>query len=116
MMNAFTFCIFRASGTPMTQLICTSSWASKMFSQLGGVDVVPAGDDHALDALLEVDEAVLVHVPQVAGMDPGQAVLMGLEGLGRLLRVVEIALHHRGSGQTDLPLLAVGQLLLGCRA
>ena len=81
--------------------------------QLGGIHVVAVGDDHALDALAEVDEALLVHHAQVAGMDPGQSVGVGLLGLGRLLGVVDILQHHGGAGQADLALLAVGDLLLG---
>ena len=46
-------------------------------------------------------------------MDPGQAVGVGLLGLGRLLGVVDILQHHGGAGQADLALLAVGDLLLG---
>ena len=45
-------------------------------------------------------------------MDPGKTVLMGLEGLSRFLRVVEIAHHHRRPRQADLALGAVGNLLL----
>ena len=37
---------------------------------------------------------------------------MGLEGLRRFLRVVEIAHHHRRPRQADLALGAVGNLLL----
>ena len=70
----------------MTQLICTILVAVQDVLQLGGIDVVAVGDDHALDALAEVDEAVVVHHAQVAGVDPGQAVGVGLQGLGRLLR------------------------------
>ena len=41
MMKALTFWIFSSSGTPMTQLICTSSWASKMFSSWEGYTLYP---------------------------------------------------------------------------
>ena len=81
--------------------------------QLGGIDIVAAGDDHALDALLEVDKAVLVHGAQIPGVDPGQAVGVALEGLRRLLRVVEVAQHHRGAATgRSRPSCAVGHLLL----
>ena len=80
--------------------------------QLGGIDVVTVGDDHALDALTEVDKALLVHHAQVAGVDPGEAVGVGLLGLGRLLRMVDVLQHHGGAGQADLALLTVGDLLL----
>ena len=36
--------------------------------QLAGIDVIAGGDDHALDALGEVDKAVLVHLAKVAGV------------------------------------------------
>ena len=84
--------------------------------QLGGIDVVAAGDDHALDALLEVDEAVVVHGAQVSGVDPGETVGVNLQGLGRLLGVVHVAQHHRGAAEADLAVLTVGHLLLGAGA
>ena len=81
--------------------------------ELRGIDVVAGGDDHALDALAEVDEAVLVHRAQVAGVQPDAAVGMLAQGHGRLLGVVYIAEHHRGAGKDDLALLAVGHLVGG---
>ena len=80
--------------------------------QLSRVYVVSAGYDHAFDALPEIDEAVAVHDTEVSGMHPGQSVGMGLQGIRRLLRVIQIALHHRGTGQTDLTLLTIGNFLL----
>ena len=48
---------------------------------LGGGDVLPAGDDHVLLAVLDVEEAVLVEPADVAGPEP--AVDEGaLRGLG----------------------------------
>ena len=84
-----------------------------MFSSWEGVDVVPAGDNHALEALLEVDEPIVVHGAKVPCVDPGQAVGVLLEDLGVLLLVAEIADHHRGAAEADLAGLAVGDLLLG---
>ena len=59
--------------------------------QLAGIDVVAGGDDHALDALGEVDEAVFVHLAEVAGVQPDAAVLMAAEGVVRFLGVIDIA-------------------------
>src|SRR5581483_7371339 len=58
---------------------------------LPGVDVLPAPDDHVLDAADDVDVAVLVHGGQVAGVHPARPV----DGLGGALRVVPVAGHHR---------------------
>ena len=81
--------------------------------QLAGVDVVARGDDHALDALAEVDEAVAVHGAQVAGVEPDPPVRVAAEGLGGLLRVVDVAHHDRGTGDADLALDVGLQLFLG---
>ena len=43
---------------------------------LGGIDVLAAGDDHVLDPVDDIDEAVLVHIAAVAGVQP--AVAQGL--------------------------------------
>ena len=80
---------------------------------LGGIDVVAAGDDHALDALAEVDVAVLVHHAQVAGVHPGEAVGVLAQGVRGLLGMVDVLHHHRGARQADLALLTVGHLDLG---
>ncbi len=44
--------------------------------QLAGIDVVAGRDDHALDALREVDEAVLIHLAEVARMQPDASVVV----------------------------------------
>ena len=115
MTKAFTFCIFSGSGTPMTQLICTSSWASRHVLQLRGVDVVAAGDDHALDA------AAGSRRSRPASIEPRSPVwtqvrpsAWALEGLSRLLGVVEVAQHHRRAGQADLALAARREPPPGC--
>ena len=56
---------------------------------------------------------LIVHDTQVAGIDPGEAVIVLAEGLGRLVGVVHVLLHDGGACQQDLALLAVGQLLVG---
>ena len=81
--------------------------------QLGGVDVVAGGDDHPLDALAEIDEAVLVHVAQVAGVQPDAAVEMAAQGGGGFLGVIHVAHHHGGAGDADFALGVGGDLLLG---
>ncbi|MCZ7643326.1 MAG: hypothetical protein M5U33_12445 [Pseudorhodoplanes sp.] len=40
---------------------------------LGGIDVLAAGHDHVLDAVLDENEAVLVYVAGVARMEPAVA-------------------------------------------
>ena len=83
--------------------------------QLTGIDVVTRGDDHPLGSALEINEALLVHGAQIAGIDPGQPIGVGLEGMGGLLRVLHVFLHHSGPGQKDFTFLAVGQLLIRSR-
>ena len=80
--------------------------------QLAGINIVPAGNDHTLDALLEIDKPVVVHIAQVAGVYPHPPIGVGLQGLRRLLGVSHIFHHHGRAGNADLTLLAVGQALL----
>ena len=81
--------------------------------QLGGIDVVAVGYDHALDALMKVHKALGVHMAQIAGVKPGVAVGQLPEGLRRLLRQLEIAQHDRGPLEDDLPLGIRGKQLRG---
>ena len=80
--------------------------------QLRGVDVVAGGDDHPLDALAEIDKAILVHVAQVAGVKPDAAVVMAAQGVGSFLGVVHVAHHDGGTGDADFA-LGVGRDFLG---
>src|ERR1700726_3771877 len=64
---------------------------------LGGIDVPAAADDHVLDAVDDVDEAVLIHASGIAGMDPAVA-----QRRRRLLGLVPIAQHGVGAAHTDL--------------
>jgi hypothetical protein len=57
---------------------------------LARVDVLPASDDHVLDAADDLDVAVLAHHRQVAGVHPAPRV----DRLRRLLRFVPVAEHH----------------------
>ena len=70
--------------------------------QLAGIYIVPAGDDHALDALGEVDEAVFIHLTEVAGVQPDAAVLMAAEGVVRFLGIINILEHDGRAGDADL--------------
>src|SRR6185436_5151098 len=65
-----------------------------------GSDLLSArGDDEVLLAVGDDQEAVLVDDPYVAGVEPA----LGIDGLRRVLRLVEVALHDvRAAGQ-DLP-------------
>src|SRR6185503_20075427 len=60
---------------------------------LGGVDVLAAGDDHVLDADVDIEVAVLIHVAGIAGAEPAVAA----ESPGGRLRQVPVA-NHVGAG------------------
>ena len=67
-------------------------------------DVLAARDDHVLEAVAQLDVAVLVHDAEVAGVEPA-----ALERLARRLLVVEVAHHHVVAAHDDLAeRLAVG--------
>ena len=51
---------------------------------LGRVNVEPAGDEHVLDPVCDVEVAVGIHNPDVTGVKPP----VGVDRLGCLLRVV----------------------------
>src|SRR5204862_3617308 len=59
----------------------------------GGIDVLAAGDDHVLDAVVDVEVAVLIHVAGIAGTQPAVAT----ERFGGCLRQVPVA-DHVGAG------------------
>ncbi len=80
---------------------------------LTGIDIVAGGDDHPLGPAAEIDEALVIHGAQVAGIHPGEAVVVPAQGLGGLLGMVHILLHHCGAGQQNFALCAVGHLLIG---
>ena len=81
--------------------------------QLAGIDVIAGGDDHALDALGEVDKAVLVHLAKVAGVQPDAAVVVAAEGVMGLLGIVDVLEHDGGAGDADLALEIGVELLRG---
>ena len=74
---------------------------------LGGVDVLAARDDHVLDAVVDVEIAVRVHVACVAGADPA----LGVLGLRGRLGVVVVAGHVVAREDRDLADLADGQFV-----
>src|SRR5580692_6800667 len=71
---------------------------------LGGGDVLAAGDDHVLLAVGEIEKAFVVEVTDVAGAEP-----VSEEGGLRLLRVLPVAARHLRSAQADFAVLAGGQ-------
>ena len=64
----------------------------------GGIDVLAAGDDHVLDAVVDVEIAVLVHVAGIAGAQPAVAA----ERFGGRLRQVPVAGHVGAGAGRDL--------------
>jgi hypothetical protein len=64
---------------------------------LAGVHVVPAADDELLLPADDEQEAVLVEVTEVAGVQPAAG-----EGLGGGLRPVQVPLHHVQPAGDDL--------------
>ena len=72
---------------------------------LDRVHVLAAGDDHVLDPVGDVDEAVVVHVAAVAGVHPAAA-----QRLGGLLGPVPVAEHHVAAAAHDLADRAAGDL------
>ena len=74
---------------------------------VAGIDVEAAGDDHVLLAVHQREKAVGVEPADVAGAHPAVALGIVPEGLGGLLRLVEIALHHHRRAADDLADLAL---------
>ncbi len=68
-----------------------------------GIDVLAAGHDHVLDAVLDVDIAFVVEDAGVAGVQPAAA-----EGLRRLVGQVPVAAHELRAPDDDLADGAVG--------
>src|SRR5690606_39319411 len=66
-----------------------------------GIDVLPTADDHVLDPVHDGEIAVFVETADIAGVQPAVD-----DGLGGFLRPVQIAAHHRRSGDDDLTVLA----------
>ena len=65
---------------------------------LGGIDVLAAGDDHVLDAVVDVEIAVLV---EIAGVSSAQPVVL-VQRSGGGLRQVPVAGHVGAGARRDL--------------
>src|SRR6185369_8775356 len=72
---------------------------------LGRIDVLAAGDDHVLDAVVDVEVAVLVQVAGVAGAQPAVAA----ERPGGRFRQVPVAGHVGAGAGRDLADFTRGQ-------
>ena len=68
---------------------------------LGRIDVLAARDDHVLEAVDDVEDADLVHVAEVAGVQP--AIAQRLRGQ---LGLVPVAFHHQRPAHDDLAVLS----------
>ena len=69
----------------------------------GGEDfeaVVP--DDEPLDAGIQVDEAVLVYIADIAGVDPDAAIRVLVQDHGRFVGFVVVAFHGGGAADAQL--------------
>ena len=75
---------------------------------LGGGDVLAAGDDHVLLAVGQVQEAVLVEIADVAGTEP-----VAEEGGRGFFRILPVALRDFRPAQADLAILAGGKAVAG---
>ena len=96
----------RSSGTPITATWAISGWLEQQALDLGRVGVEAAGDEHVLLAVGDPDVAALVHRADVAGVQPS----VGVDRLGRLLRVLEVPAHHVVAAHHDLAGLAARHL------
>ena len=74
---------------------------------LGRVDVLPAGDDHVLEPVLDEEVAVVVDVPDVAGAEPA---VVG-DRLGGVVGLVQVAHHPLRRAEPELARLARGDVL-----
>ena len=75
---------------------------------LGGGDVLAAGDDHVLLAVGEIEKAVLVEIADVAAAEP-----VAEEGGGGLFRIIPVALRDLWPAQADFAVLAGRQAVAG---
>src|SRR5699024_11992584 len=66
--------------------------------ELGGVDVLSAGDEHVLEPVDDEEEPVIVEVADVTGVEPAAG---GERGSGGRL-VVPVGTHDIGSAGHDL--------------
>src|SRR4029077_16366321 len=71
---------------------------------LTGVDVEPAGDEHVLGAVHDVQVAAAVEAADIPGVQPAAA-----QGLRGRLGTLPVALHQRRSANADLADLVRGE-------
>src|SRR6202044_385510 len=65
---------------------------------LARIDVFATADDHVLDPPDDVAVAGLINHAEITGMHP----TLGVDRLGRALRIVPVAQHHRIAAGADL--------------
>src|SRR4030042_3509537 len=73
---------------------------------LHGEDILPAGDNHVLLSIHDIDEAIFVHLSHIAGIEPAVP-----ESFRRFLGVLVIALHHPVALNDELPHLPAAHVL-----
>ena len=82
----------------------------------GGEDFeAVVADDETLDAGVEVNEAVLVQIADVAGVDPDATIRVAAKDHGRLVSLIVVALHGGGAGDAQLAALTDGQFPVSTR-
>ncbi len=74
---------------------------------LDRVDVLAAGNDHVLDPVNHIDEAVVVHVAAVTGVHPAVD-----HGAGGFVRPLPVTHHHIVAAHDDLADGAIGDGLV----
>src|SRR5215469_15484942 len=79
--------------------------AQQHLLDLAWVDVAAATDNHVLRAVAQRQQSVLVHAPDIAGMEPAAAQRFGIG-----LRVPPVAIHDAVAASDDLTDLAPGHL------
>ena len=99
-----------ASATPKTATSATASCRTTTSSMSRGIHVHPARDDQVLLPVDEVEEAVLVHVPEIARVHPAVP-----DRLRRQVGALVVAGHRDRPPADDLPHLARRQILAVAR-
>ena len=69
---------------------------------VGRIDVLPAGQDHVLLAIDDVEEALVVEAADVAGAQPAAAMGIRPRGLRCRVRAVVVMLHYESAAADDL--------------
>ena len=63
--------------------------------EIARIDVEAARDDHVLAAVHQLQEAICIEASDIAGADEAFARGIAPFGLGGLVRLIMIAVHHR---------------------